>query len=250
MPLLDFLSDMVGKRGIREYQEKLHLFLSDGILTDTEMKALESIAKRYSLTPKDLRRLQAAAIGDVYLMMAEDERITEEEKQALEALVVHFGVSLEKTAFDQKQYLKYYTLALIENGLLPEFTKKERKLPILFREGEVLHWVCPATLRRYAKATDEEETIARGEPYRVGKDKAGSTLKTEDRGSFYLTNERFGFQGRIKQFTMGYGSIHAATVGKNGITIFPKKRQNPYVVALDDYDVPCSILSFIVNQRR
>ncbi len=248
MPLLDFLGDMVGgKRGVREYAEKLALFLSDGKLTPVESRALEEIAGRYGLTAKDLKRLQAAAIGNVYLAMAEDERITEEEKRDLEALVTHFGVSLEKTAFDQKQYLKYYTLALIENGLLPEFTKKDRRLPIVFRDGEVLHWACQASLRRFVKTADDDRRFGKDEPYRVGMGQGGSALKTEDRGTFYLTNERIGFLGRQKQFAMGYGSLHAAAVGRGGLSLFKKGKSSPYVVSLEDYDVPCSILSFIVN---
>ncbi len=250
MPLSHFITELLSfGHGKKEYAEKLKLFLSDKKLSKLEEKALEGIAKEYGLEPNDMKKLQATAIGDMYLSMAEDQRITEEERKALDELVQHFGVSLEETSFNQKQFLKYYTLALIENGLLPEFTKRERKLPMVFRDGEILHWVCPATLRRFVAADKDDYKFGKDEPYEVGAGKSGSTLKTEDRGSLYFTNERIGFLGRSKQFAMGYGSIQAATVGRGGLSIFKKARAAPYVIAMDDYDVPCSILSFIVNER-
>lgn len=248
MPLLDLIGDLIGgNRGMTEYAEKLKLFLSDRELTDTEQKALDAIAARYGLTTKDLKTLQAAAVGDLYANMAEDERITEDEKAALERLVTHFGVTLEKTAFNQKQFLKFYTLALIENGLLPELTRREKDLSIAFDDEEILHWVCPAELRKHLPSSEKTRTIAKGSKYRVGSASGTAALGTEDSGSFYLTNKRMGFLGHKKQFAMPYSAIHSASVGRGGLTIFKKGRANPYVIALKDYDVPCSILSFIVN---
>jgi len=87
MALLNFVKGLISeKEGVKEYREALGRVLSDAKITDVEKAELENIAQKHGLTTDELAKLQRAAVSNAYTSIATDQKITEEEKETLEAL--------------------------------------------------------------------------------------------------------------------------------------------------------------------
>jgi len=90
--------------------------------------------------------------------------------------------------------------------------------------------------------------------YRVGSLDLGRSTKeivdVEDTGVLWMTNQRIGFIGRKKNFTLAYGKILSFDVNSNGLFLRKEGREAPYIIGMDDYEVPCSIISFVLNEME
>ena len=91
----------------------------------------------------------------------------------------------------------------------------------------------------------------KGVRYRVGSIKlAPSTREVmveEDAGSFWLTNQRIGFLGSKKSFTFPYSKVLSFELYKDGISIHKEGKETPYIIGLEDVEVPAAVLSAILN---
>jgi len=263
MSLLNFIKSLVSeKEGIKEYREKLTLFLSDSILSEDEQKELESISEKFNLTPDDIGKLQKTAVLGVYQDVVSDKRITEEEKQSLEVLLDHFELKATDIDFDQKSFNKFYSLALIEKGILPEIKEGNHDLNIIFKNGEVLHFGAVSVLRKLKRVTTRINyggftgsiKIMKGVRYRVGSIGVGTESKEilapEDSGAFYITNQRVGYLGNRKQFSVPFNKVHSFEIRPEGMFIFKEGKEAPFILTLDDYDVPSAMISFIINNEE
>jgi hypothetical protein len=93
MALLSFIKNLVSeKEGLKEYREKLTQSLSDSKISDEEKQELESISKKFSLTPDETKKLQKYAVSGVFQNITSDQRITDEERQSLEVLHLLFVI--------------------------------------------------------------------------------------------------------------------------------------------------------------
>jgi hypothetical protein len=77
--------------------------------------------------------------------------------------------------------------------------------------------------------------------------KTSEQLVSEDHGWFWLTDERIGFEGIRKSFNFPYSKINFFELIDCGLVISKSGKETPYIVELNDYDVPCLILSRILN---
>ena len=82
--------------------------------------------------------------------IASDQRITEDERKSLEALIKYFGLDLEDIDFNQSTFNKYYAIALIDQGILPTIEEGRHDLNILFKEERCSTMGSP---RCYAKSS-------------------------------------------------------------------------------------------------
>lgn len=263
MAIFSFVKSLISeKEGVKEYREALARVLSDATITDDEKKELEAIAHKHGLTAEEMAKLQKSAVSGVFTSISADQKITEDEKKSLEALLNHFGIGTKDINFDQKAFNKYYSLALIESGVLPEAQDPNNELNVVFKKGEVLHFGSAAVLRKVKRVTDRINyggltasiKITKGLRYRVGSMKVSSVsrevLAAEDSGIFYVTNQRVGYIGARKQFSMPVGKILSFELRPEGIHIFKDGKEAPYILTLDDYEVPSAIVSFLLNSAE
>lgn len=261
MALFDFVNAyLLRKKGVKEYQETLARFLSDGTLLDEEKKELEEIRSRFGLMEEDISKLQKISASNFFQQISSDHRITEDEKKSLEAILTYFGLETKDFAFDQQAFNAYYTLAMIENGILPTITKEHHDLNLIFKEGEVLHYAQRAVLRKLKRITTRINyggftgsiKITRGVRYRTGSIRVGAETQEiftpDDTGGFYLTNQRVGFLGSRKQFALPYLKISSFELKAEGMYIFKEGKEAPYILTMNDYEVPLAIVSFILNK--
>lgn len=259
--MLNFVKNFLTKReGKIKYDKLLKGFLSDGKLDAEEKQELEKLAKEYGFSKEELMEAHKTASTLAFQNIISDSKITDEEKKALEELMDYFGVSQKDFKFDQKAFNKFYTLGLIEKGILPEI--QQHDIDIVFKKGEVLHWGCPAVIKKYKRITNRISyggptmsiKIMKGLRYRVGSigfsTSSSEHLIAEDSGAFWLTNQRIGFRGNRKNFAFPYSKIHSFELTQAGLEVSKEGKETPYIIGLDDYDVPCMMISHILNDDK
>lgn len=257
--MLKFIKAFLTKReGLGIYESKLTEFLADNKLDANEKKELAKIAGEYGMTDEELKKIKERGISAVFDNIGKDSRITDEEKEIFEELLSYFGVDKERTKFNQETFNKYYSLALIDKGILP--TVDKHNLRTMFKEGEILHWACKADLKKIKRITNRVSyggpsfsvKIMKGMRYKVGSMSVSAStteqLITEDSGAFWFTDKRIGFEGLRKSFDFPYAKINFFELIDGGLVISKSGKETPYIVGLADYDVPCSILSHILNK--
>ncbi len=256
--MIDFIKKFLVKRGGKiKYDKLLTSFLSDGKLDADEKQELEKLTKEYGFSREELLEVHKKASTLAFQNIISDCKITDDEKKALEELTNYFGVSQKDFEFDQKAFNKFYTLGLIDKGILPEI--KQHDIDIVFKRGEVLHWGCPGAIKKYKTVINRisyggptfSVKITKGLRYRVGSvsfsTSSSEHLITEDIGAFWLTNQRIGFKGSRKYFAFPYSKIHAFELTQAGLMISKEGKEAPYIIGLDDYDIPCLMISHILN---
>lgn len=260
MALFDFVTSILERRkGTREYQEMLTRFVGDGVLSEEEKQQLKALQEQFKLTDEDLVAVRRAGASNAFQHVASDERITEDEKKSIEAIVNHFGLEFKDIKFDQNAFNKYYTLALIDQGTLPTIPEGKHDLNIVFKEGEILHYGQSAVLRKLKRTTTRVNyggfsgsiKIMKGVRYRAGSLGVGTetteTLAEEDHGGFYLTSQRVGFIGNRKHFSFPYSKIGSFELRSDGLYIFKDGKEVPYILTMDDYEVSLAIVSYFLN---
>jgi len=256
---MKFITNYLANRKAKQsYDDTLLKFLSDGKLDETERKELETFAMENNLSADDLKEAHKRAASVLFKDISADSRITEEEKVELEALIKYFGLNLGDFDFNQKAFNKFYTLALIEKGVLP--TPELQGLNIVFKNDEVPHWLCGGSLKKLKKVTQSvgysglsgSIRIMKGVRYRVGSIKLAPQTREimveEDVGNFWMTNQRMGFLGKKKSVVLPYNKILSFELYGDGISLYKEGRENPYFIGLEDVEVPAMILSSILNK--
>ncbi|MFA5369065.1 MAG: hypothetical protein WC303_03665 [Candidatus Paceibacterota bacterium] len=242
----------------QEYNEVVRDFVKNGKLTNEQKKELNKFVENNSLKKEDVLNIHKKACELAWDSLIGNKIITEEEKNSLEDIMNYFGLTKDDFNFNQKAFNKYYTLGLIDKGELPKIEGHD--VEVIFKKNEVLHWGCPANIKKYKRITNRVSyggptasiRIMKGVRYRVGSlgysTSSSEYLVSEDTGIFWLTNQRIGFKGDRKNFVFPYSKIYSFSLSKDGLSIVKDGREKPYILGLDDYDVPCAIISYIINQ--
>jgi len=242
----------------KEYGAKLQKFLRKGFLDNKEKKELTELESSSSLSKKDLKPIHQKALSSLFNQIISDQRITEYEKKNLEKVIEYLELNTSDFSFDQKKFNKFYSLARIDEGLLPNI--ECNGLDVILKENEQILWLCPAVLIKYKKVVDRFSyagfrssiRICRGLSYRAGSYKVATDLKehlvSEDTGNFWITNQRLGFRGQRKNIIVSFGKVNMFDVSGAGLIVSKDGKETPYILALDDYDVPLSVLSALLNK--
>ena len=148
---------------------------------------------------------------------------------------------------------------LANNNLtLPELDNDTIELPL--KKNEIAHLADYSHLRKIVTRTQKvgyagpavSFKICKGVRYRAGLFDVGkttsTTIDTIDEGIFYITNKRIAFVGNTKNFSYPISKIIKAEMTSNGILIQKENTVNPQIVALDEYELPLSILSMLMNE--
>lgn len=248
------------KEGLKKYQESISAFLADSELTVEEDDKLAELQKEFGLSAEDVKAIHKTSVASVFTAIGSDKRITDDEKNKLEKLLDHFGLSKTDIAFNQDSFNKYYTLALVDKGVLPTIANGQAEVNIVFKEDEVLHWAVAADMMKRKRVTTRVNyggftgsvRIMKGVRYRVGSMNVQSVSKKimdkEDSGAFYITNQRIGYLGYRKQFSFPFKKIGSLELRPDGLHIFKEGKEAPYILELRDYEVALAIISFILNK--
>lgn len=256
--MLSFVKALTEKhKSKEEYWQKLKEVLADEKIDEREEKELGELAKQLELDDKELKELHKRAANLEWTSITADHIISDDEKKSLEELLKYFDLKTTDFSFDQKTFNKFYCLGMIEKGILPNIQNHD--VDVIFKKDEILHWACPAAMKKYKNVVTRvgyagpraSIRIAKGLSYRVGSYKVSAQTKevliTEDTGPFWITNQRVGFTGQRKNFTVPINKVLHFELAPYGLVIAKEGRENPYLLQLDDYEVPAAVLSHLLN---
>lgn len=250
------------KEGFKKYQESINTFLNDSKITVEENSKLAEIQKEFNLSDEEVRNIHKNSVSSVFANISSDSRITDEEKESLEKLLDHFELSKNDIVFSQENFNKFYTLALVDKGVLPTIDNPQSEVNIMFKDGEVLHWAVAGSLMKRKRTTTKVNyggftgsiKIMKGVRYRAGSIGVNTVstevMATEDFGAFYITNQRIGYIGYRKQFSFPFKKIGSLELRPDGLHIFKDGKEAPYILELRDYEVALAITSFLLNKNH
>ena len=260
VPVPSFVARYLKRReGLRLYRDKLNSFLEDRKMLGDEQKELDQIVADCDLLSEQIISAQKESVLNAYNKMTSDQRLSKEEVDDFEALCKYFKIDWDTLGINFNQFRKFYNMALIESGELPDVTEAEQDLPVIFKSGEILHYRTSSLLRKLKKYTKTFQykgvtasvKIVKGFRYRAGslninRVKA-EVMDVEDNGTFYITSQQVGFYGQRRQFALPFSKISSFELRDDGgLYIFKSGKELPYIVTLDDYEVPVAIISKIL----
>lgn len=73
-------------------------------------------------------------------------------------------------------------------------------------------------------------------------------MRRPNLGSPWLTNERIRFSGPRKTFAPSYSKITSFEATSEGLRIVKQGRETPYLVRPDDFEIPCAVISYLLNR--
>ncbi len=249
------------RQWLTEYKQALALALKDNDLSEADKQQLSALKQAHSLLDRELKQLHIQESESMFQRMIADQRITDKEHHSYEAMLNYFNLSLADVHFDETAFNKYRSLELLDKDMFPVILDGQRKLNVIFEKEEVLYFHGVASLRKEKSVTtgihysgfSASARIIKGFRYRSGVYKINrlkqDILAVEDTGTFYLTNKNMGFIGRKKQFSFPYSKIRSLELRDIGLCIFKNGRETPYIVTIDDYEVPLTISSMIINKE-
>ncbi len=243
--------------------EKYSQFLFDEFIKSKNARAVLKIATEYEKNNK----LSAAEIQDgkektvqkMASYLQSKDNITEKELAAYKFFVGCLSISDN----ERQQFLKICTdklsTSISNNRSFPVAGPNKVSLPIMLKNGEQIQYRAKAIYLKKTKKTVGVNfagpvasiRICKGVKYRIGsmniQRKTVEGYDKSDEGIFYITNYRIGFLGQ-KQFSFDLKKLVSIQNGEAGILLYKQGRENPFMIALDNYDAPCEILSNLLNQ--
>lgn len=134
------------------------------------------------------------------------------------------------------------------------------KMPIKSKPDERLFLVVPALYVKRRKVTTGINyggvtgsfRLGGGFRYRIGSIAlqriSEEKVIREDSGVFWITNERCGYHGDKKSWSLPISKLNDIQVEDNFLLeIFKDGRENPYLVAIPEIDITCAVLSLVMN---
>ena len=246
-----------------ELIEKYANLLFDEFIANKNAKAALDKAAEFARQNKmstdevnDGKKKAAEKIND-YLPTVDN--LSENDLSQLKELVDNIPLQEDKKRRILKSALNRQLIVMADRGELHEFDKSKMPLPIQYKQGEKLHYLEGAINVKKKKKTVGVNfagpvasiRICKGVRYRLGsmsvQRQTVDSYDMSDEGIFYITNMRIGFLGKT-QFSFNLNKLVSIQNGEAGLLIYKEGRQNPFMIALDDYDVPCTILSALLNQ--
>ena len=239
---------------IEEYAQKLcEAAINDEMDADF-MESLIAYAKEKGLDSKQLGKAQALACDKAFESLYH-EGYMDDDEYGLFSDMLKFCYMIK-----EKEKYKYTTIArrcnalykIQEEGLMPQMNREYANVD--YREGERLHFTASARLMKADRPVKRGEAvvIAAGKPFKVGgwknREDKGS-WKEEEKGAFWMTSERLGFRSREKKITTELVNLESVEMGRGSFCVYEKGKEEPWCVALDDYEMAGALLSNLMNRQ-
>lgn len=247
-----------------DVQEYAHLIADATVqcrLDDGLISRLNQYQKAKKLSIQQLQWAQEAALDMIWQQLCQGDLMDDAHRKSFLTFLL-ICKRLHKETIQNYIYesqIQNILYNIRHKQQLPVYDKS--LIRMLFKDDEILHFCGPASLVKKVKKVTRVRyggpvysfRICRGVYYRVGSMKVGKETQeywnAEDDGKFWITDQRIGFLGCSKHFSFDLSKLDAITSGEGGIQIFKSGRDNPYVVSLPSYDIPCQVLSCLLNRR-
>lgn len=260
---MNFLTAYFKKQeGKRAYRELLTEALGNYDLSTQEKQNLYALCREYSLTDTDVAGINVKEYERVFNVLSRDERISDETMETLNTLGKQLNFLPNDYQYHgmQNRFTKYRSLYMLDNNILPVVTNfSQRGIDFQLKVGEKIHCSLNAAYMKSRVVSRNIQyrgpryslRLARGLSYRMGSyhvtSQSQTALMPEDYGSFWITSERAIFKGTKKSFEIKYTSMLSVDADRNGLCIFKKGRENPYLIRLGEYEIPLRVMRLLLK---
>lgn len=247
------------KEGLETYNNAVARLLQKATITDEQAKALNTIEATYGLDAEKTKWKRIELVKHVYRQSVEDKKLSEKELDRLNDLIRIFSLKKEDVALDHDELVKYSSINRIAKGELPDITEVADRIGITFASDEVLNGLEVAELMKLRKVTERVNyggfsssiRIMKGFRYRAGSFNVQrihkEVLASEDRGVFWVSNQRLGFKGARTNVAIEWKKVASFELGEYGLMLFKQGKEKPYIFNLKDYDVISALASYYLN---
>ena len=248
------------KENVNEYGVMLANHALNNNLNIDTAKSLYEYATEHNFTAEQIGEAQKLACCNTWSNIMNDYTLNDEEKAVFEKLLnICTGLPVDEKNYWLNKIHLHHTLYEIEHkDTLPIYDPSE--VNILFKNKEVLHFSSSAQMMKKKRVTRKVSysgpvasiKICKGLRYRIGSVHVSRSVEefwtVEDTGTFWISNMRIGFIGDTKNFVFPLAKLLSLTDGESGLNIFKEGRTNPFIVSMPDYELPCAILSKLINE--
>ena len=232
------------------FQRAVAEVIADEKVTADEREALAKIGAGLRVSSQMQQEIFRESASELLKKVLDralaDHRLAPEEQETLERVAAQLGITLEQDAVTQQALARFALLWRIENGELPAFPTK-----LLLQEGEVCHFMTPATLHELAKMTGAR--VARGVYYRATSSPAPhvaeADLRQVESGTLYVTDRRILFHGERKDVDIKLANVLSFQVFTGGIALEKSRGKSRYVQFDGDVELLAAILGRLLARN-
>ncbi len=242
----------------RQFLESVTRSISDGTLTEEEMRFLQDECAKLGLEEADLKRIRVQIYDRAFAITKADGKITHSEEAELEKVRQLLGIPASELTHTDKEFRRLRLIAEIQNGNLPVAQAPN----VVLQREETAHWVEPGEIleervisRRYKGGSHGLSfRICKGVSYRVGSHRGHIVAKRAvvpiSTGELVLTSKRAIFRGNAKSFNIRLDKILHVEFYRDGIQITDSGGK-PKVVRFSsaaNTDLVGAILGQVINR--
>ena len=253
------INSLIKTRNVWEYKKSLKEITDGGDFSSAARSKLEDIIRSYGLENVDLSPINRK----VFKKLVEDKfgkkSLSPADAASIQRILEFANLKLSDFGKTADEYENIQTLLKIENGALPSLDKES--LNFAFEPGETLHFCAdalgfPETYHiNEISAVDVKnkgliKRMMGAKPEIDVRQSTREETEYTDSGIFWITNLRVGYTGGKKGFVIPFRDLFSFTLHYNGLTLHKKYVDYPYVVILEDYDIPLALLQHYFTERR
>jgi len=241
-------------QGIAGYTDKILKAVKDGRVSLSEANELKEIQDKFGLSDFAVKKFSVNIYQKLYQEVVSDQRVNEEEEEAIKALCNQLGIPAEEISLTQRSLARLRLLTQLEEGVLPE-----TQADILLQKKEIAHYTTFCELfeervkREYVGGhSGFSIRIAKGIYWRVGGFKGypveKSVLTKIDQGKLVVTNKRIVFSGGRKSFSVPYSKLIDIELFKDAVKLNREGKSAREYFGVSDPEVLAKIITLAFNQ--
>ena len=241
------------------YLDKFKDILKSNNFNEENKSKLLNLSKEYLLNDADLKDVHKKLCENHLIMLNNNSFVTDQDIDFCDEIFSFCKLEAEEVSMNLFMPISVkHNLWKIDNGILPSLDWN--KISIIPRKNEILHWASEAELVKLKSVTTRINygglhaslKICKGLSYRIGsitpQFSKTEVLTLVDSGTFWITNQRLGFIGDRKNFSFPYNKLLSIEVNNSiGLILHKDGNTNPHMLNIGNYDIPCSIISKIIN---
>lgn len=240
------------------YSEKILEILTQANFDDYAKNSLQELSKKLQLTLSEQQMILQNAFKNYIEMFIVDSKLNPNDLDKIITIARFFNLNNVTNIIDNRQ------LHIWTSNWLIEETNQLQQLPVavnslILKLGEIMLWWSPAKINKYEQPEDSKTKlvpavsiqVTKGMLYKDGfiniKATKSPYLKTVEIGNIYFTNYKIIFKSNKTSFNIEYSSLEKTEITEAGLTLHISESEEPLYLELDNYEFPCTIIAFIMN---
>ena len=258
-----FRKGKIKQQQLESLEQILRGIVSDGVVTDAELKSLSNFTSECGISPDEFGRVRNIVFNQVLASFSSDRRFTDSEQKSLIHLAQRLGVSGTALAQAKSQVDYFALLHNLETTPFEQLPHNNGSSGILLEQGEFDYFSHSAQLleervvrsRVVGNSAGVGFRVMKGVSFRVGHSRGHIQSERDvvpvSIGEFTITNKRLVFSGDRKSVNAPLAKLLDLDLFADGLRFSLTNRQKPVTVqfySLQSTELAGLLISRILNQ--